>query len=115
MGGGDLLNLLIERDIFEEEFTRFYVAEESSSAPASSHYQLTMYPTTSQMILAIESCHKHGFIHRDIKPDVCPFPDPATHSMLLRSQNFLFDPEGHIKLSDFGLASVSYRQIASVY
>ncbi|KAK0461301.1 kinase-like protein [Desarmillaria tabescens] len=67
MGGGDLLNLLIERDIFEEEFTRFYVAE---------------------MVLAIESCHKHGFIHRDIKPD-----------------NFLFDPEGHIKLSDFGLAT----------
>ncbi|KAI8992993.1 kinase-like protein [Trametes punicea] len=67
MGGGDLLNLLIERDVFEEDFTRFYVAE---------------------MILAIESCHKHGFIHRDIKPD-----------------NFLFDPEGHIKLSDFGLAT----------
>ncbi|KAF7966686.1 hypothetical protein HWV62_37488 [Athelia sp. TMB] len=41
------------------------------------------------MVLAIESCHKLGFIHRDIKPD-----------------NFLFDPEGHIKLSDFGLALV---------
>ena len=27
MGGGDLLNLLIERDTFEEDFTRFYVAE----------------------------------------------------------------------------------------
>ncbi|KAJ7594009.1 kinase-like domain-containing protein [Mycena floridula] len=67
MGGGDLLNLLIERDVFDENFTRFYVAE---------------------MILAIESCHKLGFIHRDIKPD-----------------NFLFDPEGHIKLSDFGLAT----------
>ncbi|KAF8973150.1 kinase-like domain-containing protein [Flammula alnicola] len=67
MGGGDLLNLLIERDVFEEDFTRFYVAE---------------------MILAIESCHRHGFIHRDIKPD-----------------NFLFDPQGHIKLSDFGLAT----------
>jgi serine/threonine protein kinase len=67
MGGGDLLNLLIERDVFEEGFTRFYVAE---------------------MILAIESCHKLGFIHRDIKPD-----------------NFLFDPDGHIKLSDFGLAT----------
>ncbi|KAI6046027.1 kinase-like domain-containing protein [Pisolithus marmoratus] len=67
MGGGDLLNLLIERDVFDENFTRFYVAE---------------------MVLAIESCHKHGFIHRDIKPD-----------------NFLFDPEGHIRLSDFGLAT----------
>ncbi|KAI0785612.1 kinase-like protein [Abortiporus biennis] len=67
MGGGDLLNLLIERDVFEEDFTRFYIAE---------------------MILAVESCHKLGFIHRDIKPD-----------------NFLFDPEGHIKLSDFGLAT----------
>ncbi|KAI0051243.1 kinase-like protein [Auriscalpium vulgare] len=67
MGGGDLLNLLIERDVFPEDFTRFYVAE---------------------MVLAIESCHKHGFIHRDIKPD-----------------NFLFDPEGHIRLSDFGLAT----------
>ncbi|KAI0743570.1 kinase-like protein [Daedaleopsis nitida] len=67
MGGGDLLNLLIERDVFEEDFTRFYVAE---------------------MVLAIESCHKHGFIHRDIKPD-----------------NFLFDPDGHIRLSDFGLAT----------
>lgn len=27
MGGGDLLNLLIERDIFEEHFARFYAAE----------------------------------------------------------------------------------------
>ncbi|KAI0092944.1 kinase-like protein [Irpex rosettiformis] len=67
MGGGDLLNLLIERDIFEEDFTRFYIAE---------------------MILAIETCHKLGFIHRDIKPD-----------------NFLFTPDGHIRLSDFGLAT----------
>ncbi|CCA70022.1 related to CBK1-Serine/threonine protein kinase involved in cell wall biosynthesis [Serendipita indica DSM 11827] len=67
MGGGDLLNLLIEKDVFEEPFARFYIAE---------------------MILAIEQCHKQGFIHRDIKPD-----------------NFLFDPNGHIKLSDFGLAT----------
>jgi len=27
MGGGDLLNLLIERDTFPEDFIRFYVAE----------------------------------------------------------------------------------------
>jgi hypothetical protein len=27
MGGGDLLHLLIEKDIFEEDFARFYIAE----------------------------------------------------------------------------------------
>lgn len=27
MGSGDSLNLLIERDVFDEDFTRFYVAE----------------------------------------------------------------------------------------
>jgi protein-serine/threonine kinase len=27
MGGGDILNLLTERDTFSENFTRFYVAE----------------------------------------------------------------------------------------
>ncbi|KAG0269052.1 hypothetical protein DFQ27_004984 [Actinomortierella ambigua] len=58
MSGGDLLNLLIEKDIFEEEFAKFYVAE---------------------MVLCIEEAHKLGYIHRDIK--------------------------GHIKLSDFGLAT----------
>ena len=26
------------------------------------------------MVLAIETCHKLGFIHRDIKPDVGIFP-----------------------------------------
>jgi hypothetical protein len=66
-GGGDLLNLLVERDTFEEDFTRFYIAE---------------------MILAIEATHKLGFIHRDIKPD-----------------NFLFSKEGHLRISDFGLAN----------
>jgi protein-serine/threonine kinase len=30
MGGGDLLNLLIERDTFDEDFTRFYIAEVTS-------------------------------------------------------------------------------------
>jgi len=33
MGGGDLLNLLIERDVFEEDFTRFYVSEVIKSLP----------------------------------------------------------------------------------
>jgi protein-serine/threonine kinase len=67
MGGGDLLNLLVERDTFPESMTRFYIAE---------------------MILALAETHSLGYIHRDIKPD-----------------NFLFSPDGHIRVSDFGLAT----------
>ena len=44
----------------------------------------------AEIILAIESIHKMDCIHRDIKPD-----------------NILIDKDGHIKLSDFGLAKVS--------
>jgi serine/threonine protein kinase len=41
------------------------------------------------MILAIESIHNLNCIHRDIKPD-----------------NILIDKNGHIKISDFGLAKI---------
>ncbi len=46
MPGGDLLGLLIKKDIFPEDFARYYFAE---------------------IILAIEEVHKMGMIHRDIK------------------------------------------------
>ncbi|ODV58031.1 serine/threonine-protein kinase orb6 [Ascoidea rubescens DSM 1968] len=42
----------------------------------------------AEMILAIEEVHRLGYIHRDIKPD-----------------NVLIDNFGHLKLSDFGLAT----------
>jgi len=63
--GGDVMTLLIRRDTLTEEETRFYLA---------------------QTITALETIHRHNFIHRDIKPD-----------------NLLLDKDGHMKLSDFGL------------
>jgi serine/threonine protein kinase len=46
--GGDLMSLLMKKDILSEDEARFYTAE---------------------MVLAIESVHKLSCIHRDIKPD----------------------------------------------
>lgn len=65
--GGDLMALLIKFGIFDAKLALFYISE---------------------LILAIASVHKLGFIHRDIKPD-----------------NVLINANGHIKLTDFGLCT----------
>jgi serine/threonine kinase 38 len=46
--GGDLMTLLMRKDILSEEESRFYIAE---------------------LILAIETIHNLNYIHRDLKPD----------------------------------------------
>ncbi|XP_034767009.2 myotonin-protein kinase-like isoform X2 [Acipenser ruthenus] len=63
--GGDLLTLLSKfGDRIPEEMSQFYLAE---------------------MVMAIDSIHRLGYVHRDIKPD-----------------NILLDAQGHIRLGDFG-------------
>lgn len=48
MQGGDLMGMLIEKDIFSVEATRFYIGE---------------------LCLAVHSVHTLGYCHRDLKPD----------------------------------------------
>jgi serine/threonine kinase 38 len=67
LAGGDMMTLLMKKDTLSEECTQFYIMETA---------------------LAIDSIHRLGFIHRDIKPD-----------------NLLLDARGHLKLSDFGLCT----------
>nr|XP_027203207.1 rho-associated protein kinase 1-like [Dermatophagoides pteronyssinus] len=63
MPGGDLVSLMSEYDI-PEKWAKFYCAE---------------------VILALDTIHSMGFVHRDVKPD-----------------NMLLDRRGHLKLADFG-------------
>eukprot|EP01102_Stenamoeba_stenopodia_P019861 TRINITY_DN7589_c0_g1_i2.p1 TRINITY_DN7589_c0_g1~~TRINITY_DN7589_c0_g1_i2.p1 ORF type:complete len:449 (-),score=94.06 TRINITY_DN7589_c0_g1_i2:496-1842(-) len=69
--GGDMWALLSKVGSLKEEYARFYAAE---------------------MINAVASLHKLGYIHRDLKPD-----------------NFLIDRTGHLKLTDFGLSKAGLK------
>jgi len=83
--GGDLMTLLMKKEILSEEEARFYTAE---------------------MIMAVDSAHKLNYIHRDLKPDnvlldasghiklsdfgLCKFAEVVPSSIMLR--RFQKDP-----------------------
>ncbi len=69
--GGDLKSLLHIMYYFEEKMAVFYISE---------------------VCLALDYLHKHGIIHRDIKPD-----------------NMLLSIDGHVKLTDFGLSEINHK------
>lgn len=63
MPGGDIVSLMSMYEI-PEKWAIFY---------------------TMEVVLALDTIHNMGFVHRDVKPD-----------------NMLLDREGHLKLADFG-------------
>jgi serine/threonine protein kinase len=48
--GGDFRTLMNNSGVLKEEYARFYISE---------------------MFMAVNELHKLGYIHRDLKPEVC--------------------------------------------
>ena len=57
------------------------------------------------MFAGVNELHKLGYIHRDLKPEVSVAITTHCEPRLIELQNFLVDGTGHVKLTDFGLAT----------
>ena len=71
------------------------------------HRVLSQAGLYSQRYQTRRAYNERGYFHiAHIKAFSASFFDISYYTRTLRLQNFLFDPEGHIRLSDFGLAYV---------
>ena len=86
--GGDLMSLLIKKGIFPEPLAKYVDTRILMIRISFSNERLHCRFYISELVCAVDSVHKMGFTHRDIKPD-----------------NILIDSNGHIKLTDFGLCT----------
>ncbi|MCR4887459.1 MAG: Stk1 family PASTA domain-containing Ser/Thr kinase [Clostridiales bacterium] len=79
---GDMRYLVME---YVSGRTLKEVIQQNGRLPADLSAQIAI-----RILSALQHAHKNGIIHRDIKP-----------------QNILVDSEGHVKVSDFGIARVT--------
>ena len=82
------MSLLIKKGIFPEPLAKYVDTRILMIRISFSNERLHCRFYISELVCAVDSVHKMGFIHRDIKPD-----------------NILIDSNGHIKLTDFGLCT----------
>jgi serine/threonine protein kinase len=77
----DKENIYLILDYLSGGNLRYYISKDNSFKESQIKFII------SNVILSIEYIHNHGIIHRDLKPE-----------------NLLFDSEGYVHISDFGIS-----------